>query len=130
MTTLMIALAGGLGAAVRFVLDAELTTRLGSRFPWGIVLVNVTGSFLIGLATGSLHGTVETVVATGFLGGYTTFSTASLDSARLALRGKGGRAVAHAVGTAAVCVVAAWAVSRRGRQALAAAIAFWISAGS
>lgn len=109
MTTLLIALGGGLGAALRFVVDGAVSSRVGARFPWGIVLVNVTGSFAIGLAAGSLTGTAAEVVTTGLLGGYTTFSTASLDSARLALRGHGGRAVAHGVGTAVVCVVAAWA---------------------
>lgn len=106
---LAVAAAGGAGSVVRLVVDTWITQRTSGRLPWGIVVVNVTGSFLIGLAAGSLHGAVGTVVATGLLGGYTTFSTASLDSARLALRGRGGRAVAHAVGTALVCVLAAWA---------------------
>lgn len=109
MTTLLIALGGGLGAALRFVVDGVVTARVGPRFPWGIVVVNLTGSFAMGVAVGTLDGTAAAVVTTGVLGGYTTFSTASLDSARLALRGRGGRAVAHGAGTAVVCVVAAWA---------------------
>ncbi len=107
VTTLLIALAGGLGSAARFVVDAVVTGRLGSRLPWGVVVVNLTGSFAIGVVVGSTSGLTQTVVATGFLGGYTTFSTASLDSARLALRGRGGAAVAHAAGTACACVLAA-----------------------
>lgn len=103
-----VAAAGGLGSALRLLVDTWVTRRTSGRLPWGIVVVNVTGSFLIGLAAGLLDGTARTVVATGLLGGYTTFSTASLDSARLALRGRGGRAVAHATGTAVVCVAAAW----------------------
>jgi CrcB protein len=105
---LAIGAAGGLGSVLRLLVDTWVTQRTSGRFPWGVVVVNASGSFLIGVVAGSLHGAVETVVATGVLGGYTTFSTASLDSARLALRGKGGRAVAHAVGTALVCVAGAW----------------------
>lgn len=109
MTTLLVALGGGLGAALRFLVDGVVTARVGPRYPWGIVVVNLTGSFAIGVAAGTLDGTTATVVSTGVLGGYTTFSTASLDSARMALRGRGGRAVAHGVGTAVACVLAAWA---------------------
>lgn len=109
MTALLVALAGGLGAALRFVVESVVAARTSDRFPWGVVVVNVTGSFAIGLAVATIDvGTALTVVATGFLGGYTTFSTASLDTARLVLRGKGGRAVAHAAGTAVACVAAAW----------------------
>ncbi|MCX6407271.1 MAG: CrcB family protein [Propionibacteriales bacterium] len=104
-----VAVAGGAGSVLRLLVDTWVGQRSSGRFPWGIVAVNVSGSFLIGLAVGLLDDSAaRTVVATGFLGGYTTFSTASLDSARLALRGRGGRAVAHAVGTAVVCVAAAW----------------------
>ncbi len=108
MTTLLIAMGGGLGAALRFVVDGVVTARVGARIPWGVVLVNLTGSFAIGVAASTLDGTTAAVVSTGVLGGYTTFSTASLDSARLALRGRGGAAVAHAAGTALACVAAAW----------------------
>lgn len=109
MTALLVALAGGLGAALRFVVDSLVTARTSGRFPWGIVLVNVTGSFAIGLAVALVEpGTTLTVATTGFLGGWTTFSTASLDTARLVLRGRGGRAVAHAAGTAVACIAAAW----------------------
>lgn len=109
MTALLVALAGGAGAALRFLVESVVTARTSGRFPWGVVLVNVTGSFAIGLVVAQLEpGTALTVVTTGFLGGYTTFSTASLDTARLVLRGRGGRAVAHAAGTAVACVLAAW----------------------
>ena len=108
MTALLVALAGGAGAALRFLVESVVTARTSGRFPWGVVLVNVTGSFAIGLVVAQLEpGTALTVVTTGFLGGYTTFSSASLDSARLALSGRGGAAVLHATGTATACVAAA-----------------------
>ncbi len=50
---LLLTLAGGLGAAARFVLDGAVRTRWPSQFPWGILLVNVLGSFVLGFLTGS-----------------------------------------------------------------------------
>ena len=79
-----IALAGGLGAAVRHLVDTSLPDRVRARFPWGIMLINLTGSFALGLLVGlALDHPIASVLSVGFLGGYTTFSTASLDSVRL-----------------------------------------------
>lgn len=79
-----IALAGGLGAAARHLVDTSLPERLRARFPWGIMLINLTGSFALGVLVGlALDHPIAGVLSIGFLGGYTTFSTASLDSVRL-----------------------------------------------
>ena len=91
MTTLFLALAGGLGAAARFVVDALVARHSSFRVPLGTVVINVTGSFLLGLVTGlfalgspvSAGATVKAVLGTGFCGGYTTFSTASVEVTRL-----------------------------------------------
>lgn len=112
MTAVLVALAGGLGAAIRLVVDGSVRAALVSRVPQrvgiGLVIVNVTGSFALGVLTAATDpGTVRTVLGVGLLGGYTTFSSASLDSARLALSGRGGAAVLHATGTATACVAAA-----------------------
>ena len=113
MTTLLIALAGGLGATARFVLDGVVARRNPFRFPLGTVVINVTGSLLLGLLTGAVvaYGgadQVELVIGTGFLGGYTTFSTASVEAVRLAA---GTRALAlsfaHAVGMLVLSLAAA-----------------------
>lgn len=114
MTLLLLALAGGLGAACRFVADALLKSRTRSALPVATILINVTGSFALGLVTGlALAGvedeTVRAVAGTGFLGGFTTFSTASVESARLALEGRRGRAVLASVGTLVVGATAAFA---------------------
>lgn len=83
-TAVGVAVAGGLGAAARAVVDGAVPERVRRRFPWGILLVNLTGSFALGLLTGAaLAEPVLAVAATGFLGGYTTFSTASVDTVRL-----------------------------------------------
>jgi CrcB protein len=77
----LIVLCGGAGSLARYLAGSAISTRYGSRFPWGTLAVNVTGSFLIGLLMTLL---TERVVANpnwrlalvvGFLGGYTTFSS-------------------------------------------------------
>jgi CrcB protein len=109
LVALGVALGGAVGATLRLLVDTWVGARTRPGRGWGIVVVNVTGSFAIGVVVGAVPtGDARTVLATGLLGGYTTFSTASLDSARLALRGRGGAAVLHAAGTAAACVLAAW----------------------
>ncbi|MDT0156535.1 fluoride efflux transporter CrcB [Microbacterium sp. ARD32] len=83
-----IALAGGLGAATRFLLDGIIRSRTGGRMPWGTIVINLAGSFLLGLITGFAGGhllpeSVQLVAGAGFLGGFTTFSTASFETIRL-----------------------------------------------
>jgi CrcB protein len=84
----LIALAGGLGAASRLLLDGVIRTRVSSALPWATIIINVTGSLLLGFLAGLAAGQLVSdgwyaVVATGFLGGYTTFSTASFETVRL-----------------------------------------------
>jgi CrcB protein len=75
---------GGIGALLRFGLDALVGERLGSGFPWGTLAVNLSGACVLGLVAGAaLHGHTLTLVATGALGSYTTFSTWMLESQRL-----------------------------------------------
>ena len=83
-----IAIAGALGASTRYLVDHLVSTRLSGVFPWGTFTINVSGSFLAGLVTGLLlagrvSAATATVVAGGFLGAYTTFSTAMYETARL-----------------------------------------------
>lgn len=85
---LLLALAGGVGAVARFVIDAEIKARWGSAMPWGTIAINISGSLLLGLLAGVagaqlLDPTLQTVLGTGLLGGYTTFSTASVEAVRL-----------------------------------------------
>lgn len=102
------ALGGGLGAAARYAVDEWVTARWRRDFPLGIFLVNVTGSVLLGLASGFVGSTGWlALVGTGVLGGYTTFSTASVDAVRLVRAGRGGTALTYAVGTMLATVGAA-----------------------
>ena len=108
MTVLLLALAGGLGAASRLVVDGLVRHHVRLDFPWATVLINVTGSFLLGLLVGAGAGDrLHLVMGTGFLGGYTTFSTASLETAGLLLDRRPLAAVANGLGVLVVCVAAA-----------------------
>lgn len=83
-TAVAVAGAGGAGAAVRHLLDTGIPAGVRARFPWGIMLINLTGSFALGVLVGlALNHPIAAVAGSGFLGGYTTFSTASLDTVRL-----------------------------------------------
>jgi len=106
-----VALAGSLGAVVRFVVDSALRARSGSSLPWPTVLINVIGSLLLGLLTGAVlfhdaPAEMLTVVGVGFCGGFTTFSTTSVDSVRLIVARRYGAACAIALGTLAITLVA------------------------
>lgn len=79
-----VGLLGGVAAGARFLLDAGVTARLGHRFPFGILAVNLLGSLLVGIVAGAgLHGEARVIVAGGMIGSFTTFSTWILDSHRL-----------------------------------------------
>jgi len=107
----LVAVAGGVGAVLRFVLDGAVRQAVGGRWPWGTALINVTGSFLLGLLTGLAgHGLppeLLLVLGTGLLGGYTTFSTASVETVRLLQQRRFAASLASGLGVLALTVVAA-----------------------
>ncbi len=85
---LLIAFAGSIGAVSRFVLDGIIRPRYDQKFPWATLIINTSGSLLLGLVEGILlkHTglkDVVTIMGVGFCGGYTTFSTASFETVRL-----------------------------------------------
>ncbi|MEZ0163375.1 CrcB family protein [Kineococcus sp. LSe6-4] len=107
----LLTLAGGAGAAARYVLDGEVRARRPSQFPWGILLVNVLGSLLLGFLTGLVLTGADPrwalVLGTGFCGGFTTFSTAVTDTVRLARGGSVRLAAGNLLGNLAATVTAA-----------------------
>ncbi|VXC20353.1 CrcB family protein [Aeromicrobium sp. 9AM] len=108
MTPLLMALAGGLGAGSRWSLDAWLRPRVSPRLPWSTHVINISGSLLLGLIVGlGADDTWHTVLGTGFLGGYTTFSTASVESVHLAIEGRYRTATVNAVGMLVLSIAAA-----------------------
>ena len=111
----LVTLAGALGAVARFAVDGELRHRFGWSTPWQTTIINVTGSFVLGvvaaLVTGAGVGSDwQTVIGTGFCGGYTTFSTASVETVSLL---RSGRVVAG-IGYATVSLVLSLAACAAG----------------
>lgn len=110
MTTLLVALGGGLGAVLRYLVDGALRARLTF---WATALINVSGSFVLGLlagtvAGGGLGGTALAVLGTGVCGGYTTFSTATVETLTLLRDRRYRDGVAYGLATLAASVVAVW----------------------
>jgi len=104
MTLLLLCIAGGVGALARFVADGLIRTRLGRSFPWGTLIINISGSLLLGVITGLVlyrHAAPATklMLGTGFCGGYTTFSTASFETVRLIEEKRFRRALFNSCGT-------------------------------
>jgi CrcB protein len=107
-----VALAAGAGAALRYVVDQLVQGSHVRDFPYGTLVVNASGSLLLGVVTGLSvhHGLSETatvVLSVGLAGGYTTLSTWAWESVALVENGALGQAVANAVGTVGVCLAAA-----------------------
>jgi len=105
---ILVALAGGLGAALRLVTDGVVRSLVGARLPWGTLLINVVGSAGLGVVLGSGGGNqTASILGTGLLGGFTTFSAASFESAALVLERRWTGAILYAVGTLVLSVAAA-----------------------
>lgn len=105
----LVAVAAGLGAVLRLLVDTAVRRRLGDRFPWGTLTVNLTGSAAAGLVVGAadrFSGRLVEVVAVGLLGGYTTLSAWAWEA--LALAGSDRRrALGYAAATYVGCLLAA-----------------------
>jgi CrcB protein len=112
MAYLIVFLGGGLGAALRHGINLAGARAFGTGFPYGTLLINITGSLVMGLAAayfafkGDASQHWRLFLTTGILGGYTTFSTFSLDAALLYERGE--------IGPAAIYVLASVALSIAG----------------
>ncbi|MBO0980934.1 CrcB family protein [Microbacterium sp. SD291] len=100
------ALAGGVGAALRYLADLGIAKLAGRRFPWGILLVNLSGSFALGVVTTALPDQAL-LLGAGLLGGYTTFSTAMLDTVALWRDGERPASAFNAVGMLVLSLAAA-----------------------
>ena len=112
----LIALGGALGSVARYWLSGVIGSHYGETFPWGTFWANVTGCILIGfLATFALPGgrwlaSSETrgFLIYGFCGGYTTFSSFSLQTLNLLREGDWLRAGGYVVGSVVVCLAGVW----------------------
>ncbi len=105
-----LAAAGGVGAGIRYIVDVLVMRGRDGAFPGGILLVNVSGSAALGLVTGIgaiIGPDAVAIVGVGLLGGYTTFSTVSVDTAILLRRGRRDWALVNLLGTFGAAAVAA-----------------------
>lgn len=112
LLVLAVAVAGGLGAVTRLVFDGFLRSRIALAFPLGTTVINVTGSLLLGFVTAlatahTLPVEWRVVIGTGFLGGYTTFSTASFETVRLAQQRRYRAALLNGFGMLALALLGA-----------------------
>jgi CrcB protein len=91
---------GALGAYTRFLVGAAVTSRRPSDFPFGTFVVNLTGSFVLGLLTGlAVHGNALLMFGTGLLGAFTTFSTWMVEAQRLGEDGDWGTMALYVLGS-------------------------------
>lgn len=110
----MVVLGGGAGALARYVIATAIMAKTGGRFPFGTVFINLTGSFLIGLLMTVLterfspYPNLRLLLVTGFLGGYTTFSSFEWESLSLVTGGSWLLGLANLVGSVVVGYSAVW----------------------
>ncbi|UPK74220.1 CrcB family protein [Nocardioidaceae bacterium SCSIO 66511] len=111
MTAVIVGLCGGAGALARFLVDTGVRRWWPVRFPVATLLINLTGSALLGVvvayASGGVHVSTGAAIGVGFCGGYTTFSTAMVETATLLRERRVLASAATLVGQPIGCVLAA-----------------------
>ncbi len=115
MAYLWVALGGGMGSVARYGVGQWANTALGDAFPWGTLIVNIIGSFVIGAVTAlaandmpSVSENMRVFIAVGICGGFTTFSAFSLQTMALIQIGAWPQALLNIVGSVVVCLIAVW----------------------
>lgn len=116
---LLVAVAGGAGAGLRYLVEVAAGRVAGERLPWGILAVNLSGAFVLGvLSAGVVDTTGQWVLGVGLLGGYTTFSAVAVSTVLLAEDRRAAASAAYALGTFAGSVALAAAGLALGSWAL------------
>ena len=118
---LMVGVGGGLGSILRFWLGSYIGSRMGARFPYGTFVVNITGSFLIGLVFAFLTARTQWspnwryLIPIGFIGGYTTFSSFEFETLRMIQDGQIGLGLFYVASSVVVGFAAVWGGMMAGR---------------
>jgi fluoride exporter len=121
LRTIWIGLAGFAGAISRYAVEGWVSDRTRGSFPWGTLVVNASGCFLLGVVFSLLterflpHPTLRSALTVGFLGAYTTFSTFAFESVRLAEDGAWVHAAGNVLASLFLGLVAVYAGLRIGR---------------
>ena len=113
---LVVAAGGALGTISRYFVSGMVANAFGETFPWGTLIINVTGSFIIGFfwtltaPDGRLFvsGSTRQFVMTGFCGGFTTFSSFSLQTLNLMNDGEWLPAAGNVLGSVTLCMLGVW----------------------
>src|ERR1700733_4764211 len=128
MLYLWVAIGGAIGSVARFWFGNAVAATLGTAFPWGTLMINVLGSFVISFFSGltgmgqrfPMSPDARIFVTVGLCGGFTTFSSFSLQTVELARQGQAGRAALYVAASVIVCLVACafgvWAASAINQQ--------------
>src|SRR6187402_3698027 len=112
---LLVFIGGGIGSSLRHTINLTCARCLGTAFPWGTFIINISGSLVMGLIAGYLAFKGEAsqpwrlFLMTGILGGYTTFSAYSLDAALLYERGELGLAALYVMGSVVLSIAGLFA---------------------
>jgi fluoride exporter len=120
---ILIGIGGAIGSMSRFLVSTKMYSILGSNFPYGTLIVNVTGSLIIGFIATVLFDRfsdygmeLRSLLIIGFLGGYTTFSSFSLETVHLFENGQPGFALVNIAGSLIMCLLATWFGTILGRM--------------
>lgn len=116
MTSLWIAAGGAAGTLMRYWIGLWATARFGETLPWGTIGINITGSFVIGLIAAlsepgrwfMMPADLRLFLTVGICGGYTTFSSFSLQTLALLQAGSLGLALINVVASVVLCLLAVW----------------------
>jgi CrcB protein len=115
MTLIYIAIGGAIGSVLRYLMMVKTTAIMGVNFPYGTMVVNIIGSFCMGLLIGYLSKTLphsmewRAFLAIGVLGGFTTFSSFSLDVVTLIERSQIAQAATYSIASVVISVIALFA---------------------
>lgn len=113
MNILLVAVGGAIGATARHLLTTWMQSQTGTGFPWGTLIANITGSFLIGIVVGlvsqgTLSDQARLLLAVGILGGYTTFSSFSHENLQLIEKGSAVAFLLNTFGQVALGITVAY----------------------
>jgi fluoride exporter len=117
----MVGVGGALGSILRFWLGSYIGSRMGARFPYGTMIINITGSFLVGFVLAVMTAKTQLspnwryLIPIGFIGGYTTFSSFEYEALRTIQDGQVGLGLLYVGASVCLGFAAVWVGVMTGR---------------